>query len=478
MENNNWFEVSREGLKQLQSGKAKSFVLRELVQNAWDEDGVTFCHVKATYKDGLASVSVEDDAPEGFKDITHAFTLFAPTYKRKDAEKRGRFNIGEKQVLALCKAAIVSTTKGTIEFTKEGRKHKALSKKSGSIISILIEMTEAEYKEMVSSVVGFLSPKGIEFKVNGGYIPYREPHKIVGAPLPTEVQKNDKTVYTTRKTKVHIHKANGVAFLYEMGLPICEIECPFHVDIQQKVPVSLDREKVSQAYLSRIFTVVLNETFGKVDGGEVSNGWVREAMEHKDVSEEVVHSIVKERYGGKVVIATPGDKVSADEALSKGYKVLRGNELSPQEWSNIRKVNAIESSSKVFPTDVGSGAIAVKPDAHMKVVRTLVRKIASLCLGVDVKVRFSKWTAGNIVAQYGSRTLTFNVGKLGKGFFNPALSPKVLDLILHELAHEKGLHTEASYHECLSRMGSELTMVALGEPGFFNGFINYPKEVK
>ncbi|MHC5057367.1 MAG: hypothetical protein ACYTKD_22050, partial [Planctomycetota bacterium] len=40
-----WFEVDKDGLKQLLEGKDKAFVLRELIQNAWDEPGVTRCDV-------------------------------------------------------------------------------------------------------------------------------------------------------------------------------------------------------------------------------------------------------------------------------------------------------------------------------------------------------------------------------------------------------------------------------------------------
>jgi len=43
----------------------------------------------------------------------------------------------------------------------------------------------------------------------------------------------------------------------------------------------------------------------------------------------------------------------------------------------------------------------------------------------------------------------------------------VIDLILQELAHEKGFHTEASYHKCLSKMAGELVLIALNEPEFF-----------
>ena len=108
MNEKKWFEVSRKGLKQLQEGKPKEFVVRELIQNAWDED-ISKCYVTIIQKDGTANILVEDDCPEGFKDITHAFTLFAPTCKRSDPQKRGRFNIGEKQVLAICRHAIVKT---------------------------------------------------------------------------------------------------------------------------------------------------------------------------------------------------------------------------------------------------------------------------------------------------------------------------------------------------------------------------------
>ena len=62
----------------------------------------------------MVEVTVKDDSPEGFRNITHAYTLFADTYKRRDPTKRGRFNLGEKQVIAICKRAIVMTTKGEI----------------------------------------------------------------------------------------------------------------------------------------------------------------------------------------------------------------------------------------------------------------------------------------------------------------------------------------------------------------------------
>ena len=64
----------------------------------------------------LAELTVEDDSAEGFKDLSHAYTLFAASNKRGNPEQRGQFNLGEKLVLAVCTRASICTTKGTIVF--------------------------------------------------------------------------------------------------------------------------------------------------------------------------------------------------------------------------------------------------------------------------------------------------------------------------------------------------------------------------
>ena len=468
MKNKNWFEVSREGLRELQAGKPKDFVVRELIQNAWDED-ISICCLNTTHQNGgVAEIRIEDDSPEGFRDLSHAFTLFASTYKRGDPEKRGRFNIGEKQVLAVCLEAVISTTKGTITFDSNGRSHNPqLKLKKGSIIKLKMRMSKEEYEEMVNSINLYLPPKGISFSVNGATLLYREPYKVVDTALPTEIQKENKVVKAYRKTKIQIHKADGVAYIYEMGLPICKIDCAYHVDVQQKVPMSIDRDRVSQSYLQKIFALVLNETCEEVLSENSSDSWVREGMGNKNVSEEAVRSIVKSRYGDKVVVATPGDRRSVDEAIAHGYRVIYGSELSRPEWENVRKADAIHSSSTFFPSSSTDDAEEVEKDDNMIRVEKLAKKIAKRCLGIDITVQFLKWTG--VGAQYGHRTLVFNVKKLGERFFNPPVNARVIDVIVHELAHEKGLHTEISYHNCLTKMAGKLVMIALEEPKFFKG---------
>ncbi len=92
-----WFEVDKEGLARVLERKGKEFRLFELIQNSWDEPGVSKVSVSLEYRGrNKALLVVQDDAPEGFRDLTHAFTLFAESAKKTNPEQRGRFNLGEK----------------------------------------------------------------------------------------------------------------------------------------------------------------------------------------------------------------------------------------------------------------------------------------------------------------------------------------------------------------------------------------------
>src|SRR6266699_1770239 len=117
-----WFKVDKQGLAKILERKGKEFALFELIQNAWDEPGVTkVCVTLEQRGRNKARLVVEDDAPEGFKDLSHAFTLFADSAKKANPEQRGRFNFGEKLVVAICEEATIHTTKEGIRFDGAGR---------------------------------------------------------------------------------------------------------------------------------------------------------------------------------------------------------------------------------------------------------------------------------------------------------------------------------------------------------------------
>ena len=52
---------------------------------------------------------------------------------------------------------------------------------------------------------------------------------------------------------------------------------------------------------------------------------------------------MKKRFGEKVCVANPFDKQSIDEAISNGYNVIYGSEMSKEEWGKVKENNLIQS---------------------------------------------------------------------------------------------------------------------------------------
>ena len=465
VKNKNWFEVSRQGLKTLQAGKPKHYIVRELIQNAFDED-IKYCEVGLSYDGKEAQIKVVDDSPEGFRDLADAYTLFKETYKRPDPTKRGRFNIGEKQAIALSERARISTTKGTIIFEEEGRRNSRETKDLGSEVILWVKMKKEDFNEMFEILKRYIPPKDITFVINGNTYHSRIPEKIAKASLKTEIEENGIMKQVERKTEIWIYrKAYNTAMLYEMGIPICEIDCQFDISIQQRVPLSVDRETVSQKYLNDIFAEVLNETYENIEKENSSDIWVREALRNKRIKMGAVRDIVRKRFGEKSCVANPFDPISVDEAISRGYNVVYGSELSSKEWQAIRESQALQSSSELFGKDF-VGAEAIEPTKEMEKIKDLAQRIAERVLGIKIGVNFIKSKA-DCGASFGNNCLTFNVSQLPESFWENPVKAETISLILHEIAHSKGYHTEMSYQKCLSDMAGKLIRIALEEPKFF-----------
>src|SRR4051794_27671486 len=72
-----WFDVDKVGLGKQAEQHHKGRLVGELIQNALDEVGVTRIDIRLTPVSGrpLVDLTVEDDSPEGFRDLAHAYTL-------------------------------------------------------------------------------------------------------------------------------------------------------------------------------------------------------------------------------------------------------------------------------------------------------------------------------------------------------------------------------------------------------------------
>ncbi len=488
---NQIFEVDIEGLRQLQAGKPKWVIVRELLQNAMDED-ITECHIDINYTRGKMKLLITDDSPEGFRDLADMYTLFKDTYKRSDVKKRGRFNFGEKQVLVLATYARITSTKGGYEFNMvKGTKKKLRHKRArGSAVYIEVRMAEDKFMECVKYCYQILVPKDIKITIEGKTsntspytLLYTEPYITFKAILPTELKVADSMRRVSKETEVHIHaldisKDRAVSYIYEMGIPICEIDCDYSIDVQQKVPLSSDRDIVDAKYLKLIYGEVLSNTAEEINKENCSAFWVREGFTSVRATKESRQHVIKERFGEKSLIANPMDKRSMDEAVSNNYNVVYGAEMNKDEWEVVRNGDLMESTSAKFKVNLCDGKM-VKPDTNQKVVAQFCKKVAEEFLGIkDLVVSFYEAPEATVSADFSSEILSFNVARLSRDFWDIcrhdkggyriiSVSAEQLDLIIHELGHSAGLHYEQSYHDCITMLGSKLTLKAIEDPKWF-----------
>lgn len=466
-----WFIVDKEGLRKLQSGKDKTYVVRELVQNAWDES-ITECHLEIEKVKSKIFLKITDNSPEGFKNISHSYTLFAETDKRLDPEKRGRFNLGEKQVFAICDFIDLITTKGRIIFDKKGRKMTSEKIEKGTIISISFDSTDTSVEKLVDYAKSLLVPENIEFFVNGEQIKHSEPIKKFSCSMMTENEENGIFKRSVRKTEIEIYKKKDKSYLFEMGIPVCEIDCAFSISVCQKVPLSTDRETVPQSFLRDLFAEVLNNTYDIIQKEDSSETWVKMGIQDERITKEAISDVLIKRFGEKFCSASPNDTNSIDDAISHGYNVIRGSEMSKEEWERAKEHSVINSSTSLFGRSSGN-VTYVEPTEKMIKVAKYTKKIAKRILGIDVSVNFVDGGEAMCRAWFDvfSNNVTFNIGSLKKHFFEETVSPQTTNLIIHELGHVGGNHTETGYHEVLTKLGSELVMIALREPEFFKEFL-------
>src|SRR5690606_18608660 len=177
-----WIVADLKGLAKLVAGRSKAFLVYELVSNALDE-ATSRVDVTLEKLPGrpAARLVVSDDNPLGFADLRHAFTLFAESAKKANPEQRGRFNRGEKLVLALCREAEIRTTTGTIQFSPDGRRRENGRRRTarGSVFEATIDMTQVEFDQCLLEARWLLVPASVEVWLNGERLETRAPLRTI-----------------------------------------------------------------------------------------------------------------------------------------------------------------------------------------------------------------------------------------------------------------------------------------------------------
>lgn len=455
------FEVDKDGLRLLLAERPPAFMIYELVSNAWDENtSRVIVDLTPIPNSPYVTIRVEDDNPDGFADLRHAYTLFAPSLKKDNPKQRGRFNLGEKLVLALCQEAEITTTKGTVAFDAGGRRHLRRKTEAGTIFTGKLRISRSEMAAVLAGLQQLLAPGDVTTIINGEILEPRLAAADFTASLETERQDREgnlRTAWRTTAVELHHRRKGETTMLYELGIPVVAIDGDFHVNVFQKVPLNTDRNNVRPAFLREMMAQTLNAMVASdllATSALADATWVSKALEHHCIKPETVKRVMDLRFGRKRVTFDPSDHEANRIAASRGYTVIPSAAFSHAAWDNVREAGASKPAGQVTPSPKpfspnGKPLKTIDPadytSAH-RVVVSYADDFARATLGHGISITLTNDRGWEFAGAYGHGDLTLKW---------PTPKGQALDeLLIHELAHEYGSHLSAEFDRGLARMGA------------------------
>jgi len=436
------FEVDAKGFKVQMEEIGTPRLCAEIISNPLDEDSVKNIKVHITKHGELLHVKVNDDG-NGFRDVKEIWTLFADSYKRTDPTKRGRFNLGEKQFLIACEDAYIKTGNHHVVVKGAHKEVKRLSKKfEGVEVFGRIRDDEHSKDDILQFLHKIAIPEDKTLHINDVKVESTEIVKSFKAKLKTPVASGryQQLRDLVRETNVYLYQvADGeTAWLYEKGIPVQKLDdnIKWHVDVQQKVPQVIERNVVKSAYLKTIYTAVAENCIDIITEEDAGQTWVTDALEN--TSEETTNILFEKKYGTDKICIESSDYRENEKAALAGYKILKGTELNRDIKDNLKSNDQLVYASKEFACNNFEESEPVEKTPALDFFERLAKSIARKTINKDISVSFVTTKHTDEAAQYGGNHLSFNVRNCGgKRAFEDPKNPKLLGLIIHELAHDK-----------------------------------------
>ena len=477
------FDLNTKGFRQVFADRSVSRMIEELVANAFDENvscvDVTFEHRgRQEYR-----LTVADDNPNGFADLRDAYTVFAPSKKKEDPTKRGRFCFGEKWVIARCQEVVITSTSGRVIFdvTNDKRSHSPKSTEEGTIIECRLRTTNEEYDKACARLRYILIPERITLTFNGQILPSRSPVRTAEASLPTEyADENGDLRRTERKTRIDIYevRAGEVAGIFELGIPVVSTGDIFHYDVRQRIPLPINRNNVHPNYLKRLRGAVLDATADLLTPEQAANRGVTDGI--PTARPETRVTVLNARFGEKRYV-TDFNREAGGELFAEGHTPVPPNAFDSETWKAIKEAGAIQSANQLRPKHYITSIPL--PEEQITQAMLKFRQFAELLCQLTLHKSIASWYWSNNPAAsnaascgpYGTDALelAMNVGVLGPEWFSdqPATCARNIDLLIHELGHHAGaLDCTREHANEMTKIAATLAVLLLTRPALFDDF--------
>jgi hypothetical protein len=445
--------VDHRGLQRIVRERGEVTLLDELVQNALDTDATEVTIEISSPGNNRVQIVVTDNDPVGYVDLTHAYTLFAPSVKRDDATKRGFMNVGDKLAIAFAVEGQITSTSGTVVIDGDERKPINRRKRTdvGSVVDLTFPLSKVVMAKMLERARTYLIPDGVIFTVNGEVVPTAKPKLSTSARLRlyVGVDEDGETVMRERErvTQLDLYEpdARG-SWIYVLGIPVQEIEdFPLSVDVRGRLKADVKRDQVPARELHRIHVAVADAIADELTHADVT-GWARSTM--ADASPAVVQRIVTETFGADAMVADPSDQEANIRATEEGRTLIPARAFARDEWTRVRELRSTDANfAPTTSSEYGSSIEGFLDEAidpalwtprATEVVEYARRLFARLAPGATLNVTITGGAkAPDCMAAMGRHgsvgSLTINKGSVGWDWFEDRHA--VLDTLIHEFAH-------------------------------------------
>jgi len=248
----------------------------------------------------------------------------------------------------------------------------------------------------------------------------------------------------------------------------------WHVDVQQKVPLSRDRDNVNPAYLRKVRAAVLNAMVGKLTPEETELGWVEAAAGAPEAKEDTIKTMLGTRFGGReMVLPVKSDPGATREAQSKGVVVLdraltgdlrkRVKDLKNNDGSAF-VAPATEKYASMTEVNLGEEIPMQQWSQSTREYVSFIERVAPSLVGqrIRVKVIDNDDTSVQGCLKWQSGIMLVNLAN-----HNTEDWVENYDLFIHEMAHtdvHNNDHLSHKFYGTVSRIGAKLAQLPLNVP--------------
>jgi hypothetical protein len=469
------FDVDLSGWIAKNRGRAMSALIKEPIQNAMDENVSV---IKVTLKEGY--VEIEDDSELGIEELKNVFTLFA-SGKADNPTKRGRMGRGLKEFISACDFAEVRTTTGTVFFNVNDQTRDVDESVRTSAGTIIIGKTERWGNSNLAEALMFLRrmlmPEGMTLIVNVNgedhVIEYREPESIIyPAYLTTVWIENGYEKKLGKSCNLEIHRTtekNG--YLCEMGIPVQPLECPYILNVQQRIPMNPNRDAAAVESVEEILARFINQNDFTYE--ELKKAWIQKRLGDYRITTSVVKDFMHRLFGDNVIVGTNG--AHNDNARQHGYVVIKKSNVSDEFYDRLKKILPTATSvCKEIESQISRMEVPAK--SSEKYLLNFVELLAREVLEEEYEVGIMECQPDS----KGFLTMAdhFNDGSTAKICLNRLaefnwqvpFAPENTSVIIHELSHYYSKEHDMLFHDYYEKLFSKFMNLVVTKPELFKEY--------